>query len=114
MPRKILVALDDQHLVGLLQKDLEKQGYQVFAAFDGTQALNQVHREVPDYLVLDPVISNGDGIQICQHLKEDPRLASIAIIILTGSAPESTEWLSYVKGDAYVPKREAETILRTS
>lgn len=110
--RKVLVALDDQHLVGLLQEALEKEGYQVFAAFDGTQALNHIHREVPDYLVLDPVIPNGDGVQICQHLKEDPRLRSIAIIILTGLAPESSEWLSYVKGDAYVSKRETETILQ--
>ncbi|MEE9522375.1 MAG: ATP-binding protein [candidate division NC10 bacterium] len=107
MPRKVLVADGDQLLVGILQDALEERGYQVSSAFDGMQALDQVRREVPDYLVLDLVMPKADATQICQHLKEDPQLRSIPIIVLTQTAPESVEWLSHVRADAYVAKREA-------
>jgi signal transduction histidine kinase/ActR/RegA family two-component response regulator len=106
--RKVLVADDDQLLVELLQEGLERRGYRVYSAFDGQQALDQVRRETPDYLVLDLVMPKVDGIQICQRLKEDPRLRSIPIIVLTNTAPESAEWLNHVRADAYIAKREAD------
>lgn len=112
MPRKVLVADDDQLLVALLQEGLEGRGYQVFTAFDGMQAFDQIRRQAPDYLVLDLVMPKVDGIQLCQHLKEDPKLRSIPIIVLTGTAPESAEWLSHVRADAFVAKRAAGAILQ--
>jgi signal transduction histidine kinase/ActR/RegA family two-component response regulator len=110
-PRKVLVADDDRLLVGLLQKALSERGYRVFVAFDGMQALDQVRREPPDYLVLDLVMPKVDGIQVCLQLKEDPRLRSIPIIVLTGTASESAECLSYVRADAYVAKRDVDATL---
>lgn len=112
MPRKVLVADDDQLLVALLQQALEGRGYQVFTAFDGMQAIDQIRREPPDYLILDLVMPKVDGIQLCQHLKEDPNLRSIPIIVLTGTAPESAEWLSRMRADAFVAKRAAEAVLQ--
>lgn len=111
MPRKVLVADDDQLLVALLQEALEGRGYQVLTAFDGMQAIDQIRREAPDYLVLDLVMPKVDGIQLCQHLKEDPKLRAIPIIVLTGTAPESAEWLSRMQADAFVAKRSAEAVL---
>ncbi len=108
MSRKVLVADDDCLLVEHLQEGLEGRGYQVFSAFDGIQALDHVHRQVPDYLVLDLVMPKVDGIQICRHVKEDPRLRSIPIILLTKTAPESAEWLKQVRADAYVAKQGAD------
>jgi signal transduction histidine kinase len=112
VPRKVLVADDDQLLVALLQEALEGRGYQVFTAFDGMQAFDQIRTQAPDYLVLDLVMPKVDGKQVCQHLKEDPKLRSIPIIVLTGTAPESAEWLSHVRADAFVAKRAAEAILQ--
>lgn len=108
MPRKVLVADDDELLVGVLQEGLEGRGYEVCSAFDGAQALDRVRQEPPDYLVLDLVMPKVDGIQICQRLKEDPRLQSIPIIVLTRTAPESAEWLNHVRADAYITKGEAD------
>ncbi|MFQ5848914.1 MAG: ATP-binding protein [Candidatus Methylomirabilales bacterium] len=112
MPQKVLVADDDQLLVGLLREGLEERGYHVCAAFDGMQALDQVHTEAPDYLVLDLVMPKVDGTEICRHLKDNPTLQSIPIIVLTGTAPESAEWLSSVRADAYIAKREVGAILQ--
>ena len=112
MPRKVLVADDDQLLVALLQETLEGRGYQVFTAFDGMQAFDQIRSQAPDYLVLDLVMPKVDGIQLCQHLKEDPKFRSIPIIVLTGTAPEFAEWLSHVRADAFVAKRAAEAMLQ--
>lgn len=108
MARKVLVADDDHRLVGHLQEALEGKGYQVVPAFDGMQALDQVRREAPDYLVLDLVMPKVDGIQVCRHIKEDPKLRAIPIIVLTRTVPESAEWLTDVRADAYVAKREAD------
>ncbi len=112
MPRKVLVADDDRLLVGLLHEALEERGYQVLAAFDGIEALDQVRREAPDFLVLDLVMPKVDGIEVCQQLKEDPKSRSIPIIVLTGTAPESAQWLRYVRADAYVAKRNIDAILQ--
>ena len=65
VPRKVLVADDDQLLVALLQEALEGRGYQVFTAFDGMQAFDQIRRHAPDYLVLDLVMPKVDGMQVC-------------------------------------------------
>src|SRR3989304_3766648 len=72
VPRKVRVADDDRLLVGLLHEALEERGYQVLAAFDGMEALDQVRREAPDFLVLDLVMPKVDGIEVCQQLKEHP------------------------------------------
>ena len=112
MPRKVLVADDDKLLVALIQETLEEAGYQVLPAFDGMEVLDHVRREAPDCIVLDLVLPKLDGAQVCHHLKEDPRLRSIPIIVLTGTVPEDPQWLRGVGADAYIVKREAEAILQ--
>jgi len=104
--RKVLVADDDQLLVGLLREALKARAYKVVTAFDGMEALDVVRRELPDYVILDLVMPKVDGIEVCQHLREDPNLRSVRVIILTGTAPESAAWLKYVQADAYVAKRD--------
>ncbi|MFQ5883106.1 MAG: ATP-binding protein [Candidatus Methylomirabilales bacterium] len=112
MPRKVLVADDDQLLVALLQEALEKREYHVLPAFDGMEVLDQLGRRVPDYIVLDLDMPKMDGVQVYRHLKEDPRLRSIPLIVLTGRTPEAARWLRDISADAYIPKRGAEAILR--
>jgi PAS domain S-box-containing protein len=110
--RKVLVADDDRLLVELLHEALEARGYRTVAAFDGIEALDQVRKEAPDFLVLDLVMPKVDGIEVCQQLRADPTFRSIPIIVLTGTAPESAKWLRYVKADAYVAKRNIDAILQ--
>ncbi|MFQ5657560.1 MAG: response regulator [Candidatus Methylomirabilales bacterium] len=108
MPRKVVVADNDQLFVALVQEALEDGGYQVFPAFDGMEALDQVRREEPDYIILDLVMPKLDGAEVCRHLKEDPSLHSIPVILVTGTAPEAAHWLKEVKANAFVAKRAAE------
>jgi PAS domain S-box-containing protein len=108
---KVLIADDDQLLVGLLREALEERGFKVLAAFDGMHALDLARREIPDTVILDLVMPKVDGIEVCEHLKEDPALRSIRIIVLTGTAPESAAWLKFVRADAYIAKRDFKAML---
>jgi len=112
MTRKVLIADNDAMLCVLLREALEGTGYQVSIAADGLEAWQKIQAEFPDYLVLDLIMPKLDGVQVCRHLKKDPRLRSIPIIVLTGTAPEAAQWLRDLGADAYIAKRGAELILQ--
>lgn len=82
---KILVVDDDPDMRETLQMILESGGYTVVLAEDGEQCLAKLKEEHPDLLILDLLMPNMDGFEVCKALK-DPRLAKYAqipIIILS-------------------------------
>ncbi len=82
---KILVVDDDPDMRETLQMILESGGYTVVLAEDGEQCLARLKEEHPDLLILDLLMPNMDGFEVCKALK-DPRLAKYAqipIIILS-------------------------------
>jgi len=112
MPRNVLIADNDQLLVALVREALENEGYQVTPAFDGIQVLDAVERQRPDYIILDLIMPKLDGAEVCRRFKADPRLRDIPVIVLSGAAPEATDWLMNLGADAYVAKRAAEAMLQ--
>src|SRR5918911_77594 len=85
MNRKILVVDDDRKTVDLLRLYLEKDGYQVLAAHDGRQALELTRQRRPDLIVLDLMLPNVDGLDVCRILRAE---SNTPIIMLTARTTE--------------------------
>ena len=80
---KILVVDDQPVNVKLLQRKLEKQDMDVVTAHSGREAIEVCLRELPDLLLLDVMMPEMDGIEICRHLKIVPETAEIPVIFVT-------------------------------
>jgi DNA-binding response OmpR family regulator len=83
MPAKkttILAADDDPQLLRLMTRNLQLEGYDVIAASDGQQALEQIESNTPDLVLLDVMMPRMDGFAVCQRVRE---FSSVPIIIVT-------------------------------
>ena len=80
---RVLVVDDDPACLRILQKFLEKEGYQVMVAPDGASGLAQAQQEKPDLIICDWMMPGMDGPQVCQAVKEDPALQNTFFIFLT-------------------------------
>ena len=102
---KILVVDDEEPILELLKFNLEKEGYQVFVAKDGQEALDRVEKEQPDLLVLDVMLPGMDGLEVCRILRLQPRFQQIPIIMLTAKGEEIDTVLGLELGaDDYMTK----------
>jgi len=102
---KILVVDDETYIVELVKFNLEKEGFQVVVAYDGQNALDMVERESPDLIILDIMLPNMDGFEVCQALKKDSRFNLIPIIMLTARGEEIDTVLGLELGaDDYIKK----------
>ena len=81
---RVLIVDDEESNRMLLRDPLEVQGYEIVEAADGEQALAQVAAEYPDVILLDVMIPQVDGFEVCRRLKQDPRTAPIPILMVTG------------------------------
>ena len=80
---KILVVDDQPINVQLLKRKLEREGMQVAAAYSGQEALDLVEQDKPDLILLDVMMPDMDGIEVCQRLQADEETRSIPIIFVT-------------------------------
>lgn len=80
---KIMAVDDDPDILELLKASLEDE-YEVITAINGKEALEKLKNEVPDLLVLDYVLPDMQGPQICKILRRDPLLLHLSILMLTG------------------------------
>src|SRR5712691_2163543 len=76
----ILTADDDPQLLRLMTRNLQFEGYEVLAASDGQQALEQIESEMPDLVLLDVMMPKMDGFSVCRKVRE---FSSVPIIIVT-------------------------------
>jgi len=102
---KILLVEDDANLVELVRYNLEKEGFDVISTHDGEEALVLAEEERPDVVVLDWMISNLSGIEVCRRLRRAPETAGLPIIMLTARAEEADRVRGLETGaDDYVTK----------
>ena len=87
--KKILVIEDDSDLLTLLQYNLEKEGFSITAMGSGRGAIEQCRSMRPDLVLLDIMLPDCDGLDICKSIRADSQLASIPIIFLTARASET-------------------------
>src|SRR5208337_3689069 len=76
---KILVVDDEPEAVELLEFNLKQAGFDVLAAADGAQALRKARSALPNLIVLDLMIPEIDGLEVCKMLRRDPATARIPI-----------------------------------
>jgi len=86
MPKKILIADDDQDTVSFLASMLRANKYEVVVAFDGMQTITVAHKEKPDLILLDIMMPVRSGINIFENLKMSALTAIIPVIFITGVA----------------------------
>jgi DNA-binding response OmpR family regulator len=87
--KKILLIEDDSDLYALLKYNLEKEGFQMVGAQTGKGAVELCRREKPDLAILDIMLPDSDGLDICKGIRSHPELAHIPIIFLTARASET-------------------------
>jgi len=88
MNRSILVVDDEDVTREILQMLLEMEGFTVYAAADGVEALEKVVECRPDLIVLDLMMPRLDGLGVCKHLRAQPETANLAIILLSGNSQD--------------------------
>jgi DNA-binding response OmpR family regulator/CHAT domain-containing protein len=102
---KILVVEDDPKVVVFVVDQLEHLGYRVAVARDGLQGLAQVREEKPDLVVLDVMMPEMNGYEVCHRLKSSPETKRIPILMLTAKGQLQDKVKGFDKGaDDYLPK----------
>ena len=103
--KKILVVEDEQDILQLITLYLEKEGFRTVSAKTGAEGLRQVKQEKPDLVVLDLMLPEMDGLEVCKRLRSSPDTALLPIIMLTAKAEESDTIIGLELGaDDYVTK----------
>ena len=105
MTRKVLIADDEPNIVISLEFLMKREGWQVFVARDGNEALEAIRRERPDLVLLDVMMPGRSGFEVCQALRADESLAGIKVLMLTakGRDTDVAQGLG-VGADAYMTK----------
>jgi two-component system alkaline phosphatase synthesis response regulator PhoP len=88
--KRILVVDDEPDFCAIVQGQLEKEGFAVELAYDGVQGLEKVQANPPDAIVLDVMMPEMDGYEMCNKLKSDEKYVDIPIILLTAVASHVT------------------------
>jgi DNA-binding response OmpR family regulator len=92
MPSPKILVVDDQPVnVQLLKKKLEREGIQVVAAYTGNEALELVTKEKPDLILLDVMMPDMDGMEVCQRLQEVEETRSIPVIFITARSSKESK-----------------------
>jgi DNA-binding response OmpR family regulator len=87
--RKIALIEDDSDLFALLKYNLEKEGFTLVGTQTGKGAMELCRREKPDLILLDIMLPDSDGLDICKGIRSSPELAHIPVIFLTARASET-------------------------
>jgi len=95
---RVLIVEDDRdtnELVALIMKDA---GFETVSALDGREGLDKARDDEPDIIILDLMLPEIDGLEVCRRLSADDKTKSIPIIILTAKRELSTKLSSFVAG----------------
>lgn len=103
--RRILIVEDDPDIRELVRQNITNEGWQVSEASDGRSALEQIRKSRPDLIVLDLMLPEMSGKEVCRMAKTDPETKSIPIIIVTAKGEEVDRIIGFELGaDDYVAK----------
>ena len=103
--RKVLIADDEPDILEILTYNLEQEGYEVFTARDGDEAIEMAKRTKPDLVVLDIMMPGKTGVEVCEILRSQQAFRDTLIIFLTAVNDEGTQIKGLETGaDDYVSK----------
>lgn len=102
---RILVVEDEESLLKLESILFTSKGYQVTGVRGGVDALRSISQERPDLVVLDIMLPDMDGFEVCRSIKEDPETRSIPVVMLTAKKSSRDLEAGRIAGaDAYITK----------
>ncbi len=105
MAEKILIVDDDVQTLRLVGLMLERQGYKILAASNGTQAIGMARSELPDMILLDVMMPDIDGFSVAKTLRKEPETTDIPILMFTARAQVEDKIAGYESGaDDYLTK----------
>src|SRR5262245_19644985 len=105
MKPRILVVDDEPDAVELVEFNLKAAGLDVTSAEDGQEALKKARATLPDLIILDVMLPEVDGLEVCKILRRDPATSGVPILMLTAKAAEIDRILGFELGaDDYVTK----------
>jgi two-component system phosphate regulon response regulator PhoB len=101
----VLLVDDERDLLSLLDFNLRAAGFETLLATTGEQALGQLRRRVPDLVLLDVMLPDVTGTEICRQVKSDPRTKHVPVVMLTAKGEEVDRVVGFEIGaDDYVTK----------
>jgi DNA-binding response OmpR family regulator len=105
MKTKILVVDDEPDALELIEANLQSAGYEAISASNGQQALAKARVAMPALVILDVMLPEVDGLEVCKILRHDPKTATLPIIMLTARTAEIDRVLGLELGaDDYITK----------
>jgi DNA-binding response OmpR family regulator len=103
--KKILVVDDDPYILMSLEFLMKKNGYGVMVARNGTEALDIVGKQMPDVVLLDIMMPDVDGYEICKHIKKTARLKHTKVVFMSAKSKEADIQKGYDLGASlYITK----------
>jgi len=105
MLANVLLVEDEKSIITLIKYNLEKEGFKVFCAETGEEALKIIKEKTLDVVILDWMLPDVSGIEVCRQIKKDKKLKNIPVLILTakGEPDDKIKGLE-VGADDYVTK----------
>jgi len=105
MTRSVLVVDDEPNIVLSLEFLMKKANYEVRVARDGEQAMAAIEEQAPDLVLLDVMMPNRDGFDVCQAIRAKPELEKVRIIMLTAKGRDVEREKGLALGaDDYITK----------
>ena len=105
MKEKILIVDDELENLKLVGMFLQSKGYRIVAAKNGTQGIEKAKEEMPDVIVLDVMMPDINGFEVCRLLRTDPKTAAIPVMMLTAKTRVTDKVVGFEAGaDEYLTK----------
>lgn len=105
MSKKILIIEDERDIRELVTHYLTKEGYRVESVSDGAKGLSLARTLNPDLIILDLMLPELDGLEVCKKLRADPKTVAVPIIMLTAKGEETDKIVGLELGaDDYLTK----------
>jgi len=103
--KKVLVVDDDPYILMSIEFLMRKNGFEVMVARNGTEALEILHRDRPELVLLDIMMPDVDGYSICRRIKSTPELQHIVVVFVSAKTAEADIKMGYELGAAlYISK----------
>jgi pilus assembly protein CpaE len=115
MGQRVLVVDDDIDTLNLIGLTLKRYGFEVAKALSGQEALDLLNHDMPDLMILDVMMPQMDGYEVCRLIRADPRLARLPVVMLTARSQMESQVEAFRAGaDDYItkPVRTTELIAR--
>jgi two-component system, OmpR family, alkaline phosphatase synthesis response regulator PhoP len=102
---KILLVDDEQDILEIVGYNLSQEGYQIFTAQNGKEAISKAKKELPHLIIMDVMMPEMDGMEACENIRKMPELSNVIITFLTARSEDYSQVAGFEVGaDDYITK----------